>query len=219
MADTKLKIESFAEIDCSGSPIGTYTVKYNPSKFSQNILVDYNNLQAIGSSGTENKYYKTIPETISFDLIFDGTILKKDETYVVSDEIEKFKNIVVTYNGDIHRPNFLKLSWGKFVFLGQLKSLSFAYKLFNPEGEPLRVSADVVFVQAKADSVRLAEEKKSSPDLTHIYIVKEGDSLPLLAEKIYGNPLYYLEIARANHLDNFRTLQAGERLVLPPLEK
>jgi nucleoid-associated protein YgaU len=49
--------------------------------------------------------------------------------------------------------------------------------------------------------------------------VKAGDSLPALCYQIYGDPGYYLEVARFNRLDDFRRLQPGTRVVFPPVRK
>ncbi|MCK5703624.1 MAG: LysM peptidoglycan-binding domain-containing protein, partial [Cyclobacteriaceae bacterium] len=64
-----------------------------------------------------------------------------------------------------------------------------------------------------------AEARLQSPDLTHFKIVKEGETLPLIAKKIYGDSKYYLEIARVNNINNFRRLKTGQQLVLPPIDK
>ena len=58
-----------------------------------------------------------------------------------------------------------------------------------------------------------------SPDLTHIRTVQSGDTLPLLAKAMYGSSRYYLVVAEANGLDDFRNLKPGTKLFFPPLEK
>jgi len=65
----------------------------------------------------------------------------------------------------------------------------------------------------------LAKENSQSPDLTHIRIVKEGDTLPLLCHQVYGDPKYYIAVAAVNGLNDFRNLKKGERIMFPPLEK
>ena len=51
------------------------------------------------------------------------------------------------------------------------------------------------------------------------YTVKAGDELPLITYDIYGDPHYYLEVARANKLTDFRNLRAGTTLHFPPVDK
>ena len=62
-------------------------------------------------------------------------------------------------------------------------------------------------------------DNDSSPDLTHLRDVRDGDTLPLLAYDIYGNAQLYLEVARVNKLVNFRRLRSASRLSFPPLDK
>jgi nucleoid-associated protein YgaU len=49
--------------------------------------------------------------------------------------------------------------------------------------------------------------------------VKKGDTLPLMCYRIYGDSRYYLQVAMANRLTNFRNLQVGDELFFPPIEK
>ena len=60
---------------------------------------------------------------------------------------------------------------------------------------------------------------KNRPDLTHIRVVKEGDTLPSMANDIYGDFSYYLEVAKANNLQDFRNLIPGQKLYFPPFDK
>jgi len=47
--------------------------------------------------------------------------------------------------------------------------------------------------------------------------VRDGDTLPLLCHRIYGDPGYYLDVARHNQLTDFRQLRPGAKLHFPPL--
>jgi len=65
----------------------------------------------------------------------------------------------------------------------------------------------------------VAMAQDQSPDLTHVRLIKAGDNLPSLCSQIYGDPSYYLAVARANQIDNFRELVPGTNVFFPPLEK
>lgn len=218
-SNNKLKIIAYKKNDFTGK-VGEYVLKFNPSSIQQNYSVIYDRKQAFGSSGSDNKYRYTEPETIGFELIFDDTIVpEQDDSYEVDKDIKDFKKLVFTYNGSIHRPNYLMLSWGEFIFKGQISKLNFSYTAFTTDGKALKAKANVTFVQVIDNKTRLASESKSSPDLTHIYTVKEGDNLPNLCNKIYNDPTFYLELAKVNNIANFRNLKAGDKIILPPLEK
>jgi hypothetical protein len=219
MGEDKIKIIAFKKIDFTGK-VGEYELRYNPENIQHNFGISYENLQSFGSSGTEGKYKYSYPETISFNFIFDNTIVQETALKrTVNDDIKKFKDLVFTYNGTIHRPNFLKLSWGNFLFNCQIVDCNITYKAFTPDGKPLKADAAVKFMQVRDIKTRLKEENKSSPDLSHLYIVKEGDTLPSISFQVYGSINYYLHLAKINRINNFRSLQAGQKLILPPLEK
>jgi nucleoid-associated protein YgaU len=137
----------------------------------------------------------------------------------VQAKIESFQT-VTGYNGNIHRPNYLKVVWGTLqVKRCVLKSASIAYKLFKPDGIPLRAIITANFTDNSDDTTRVAMAQDSSPDLTHVRLVKSGDTLPKMCYDIYGDPGYYLDVAMANKLNNFRNLQTGTKIFFPPLEK
>jgi nucleoid-associated protein YgaU len=92
-------------------------------------------------------------------------------------------------------------------------------KLFHSSGAPLRANVNATFKQSVSRTQQAAQARLTSPDLTHFKIVNEGETLPLIAKKIYGDSKYYLEIARVNNINNFRKLKAGQQLVLPPIDK
>ena len=98
-----------------------------------------------------------------------------------------------------------------------METMSTTYTLFKPSGYPLRAKVALSFVEAvsKAESELLSN--RSSPDLTHLIEVRDGDTLPLLCKSIYGDPGYYLDIARFNNLTDFRNLKPGTKLSFPPL--
>jgi LysM repeat protein len=204
--------------DAFQSKIDSYTALINPDKYTQNYEIHFNEEQGIGTSNASIKYKKSAPQGVSFELIFDGTgILSSDRTDVKS-EIETFKKIAYEYNGDIHKPNYLQLIWGKGLnFKCQLTSLSLNYTLFKSDGTPLRAKASVSFKEFQNPKKIAAEEKKKSPDMTHEWVVRAGDSLPQLAQQIYGDSSQYLKVASFNKLANFRYLIPGTTLYFPPL--
>jgi hypothetical protein len=191
----------------------TYTLDYK-LKFSESG-------QGHGTSGKQLKYEYTEPEEITFEFLFDNTgIIDGKPRDSVVDEITKLKQVLVEYKGDSHEPRHFKLVWGKnSIFKGRVTEISVTYKLFKPDGTPIRATAKVKFKSSIEELKRAAKENKNSPDLTHHYKVKAGDTLPLLCDRIYGDPQYYLQVAEVNNLDNFRLLEPGKNLLFPPIDK
>jgi nucleoid-associated protein YgaU len=105
-------------------------------------------------------------------------------------------------------------------------SLTFFIDGTGANGRPIDVQERVEQFQTATgyngnsdDQTRVALAQDESPDLTHVRLIKDGDTLPALCHAIYGDPLRYLQVASVNGLDDFRRLEAGTRLVFPPLER
>lgn len=223
----------------SDDPEDTYVVQVNPKSYSLNHLLRYTDRQGQGDSGSDAVFANSEPTTLEFEFLFDATgvvpppselgdvplvgaiasALSGGDPYDVMQEVEKFNRVVYDYEGEIHRPRKLLLVWGTLEFACALTSLTYRFTLFKPDGTPLRAVATAKFREAESDAQRELRENNSSPDLTHLREVQEGDSLPLLAYRTYGSPALYLEVARANKLVSFRRLAAGTRVTLPPVAK
>jgi hypothetical protein len=214
----KLLIRAYEQADFSGTPVGEFEAYVNPHEITLAYEMEYDSAQGSGTTGSRMEFKKVKPGDLSLTLFIDGTGANGRKAEV-QDEVEKFQQ-VTGYNGAIHRPNYLKIVWGTLqVKRCVLKSASIAYKLFKPSGVPLRAIITANFTDSSDDQTRVALAQDESADLTHVRRVKAGDSLPLMCYRIYGNAGYYLEVARANGIDHFRTLEPGRRIVFPPLAK
>ena len=223
----------------SDAPEDTYTVQVNPTSYTLGRLLNYTYNRGQGFSAGEAVYSDSPPVSLNFEFLFDGTgvvpkpstlgdvplvgaiasALSPDEPFVVMDEIEKFNGLVYEFVGEIHRPRQLLLVWGSLVLPCVLTSLDYRFTLFKQDGTPLRAVAACAFCESRPDAERVRRNNASSPDLTHLRQVREGDTLPALAHEIYGDAGLYLEVARVNKLVNFRRLRPASRVFFPPLDK
>jgi len=223
----KMQIIAFTGADYENSQKigdGEFFVAVNPETYSLNYEIDYGEDQAPGTSNKLPKFNKMKPQIIEFEFIFDSTGILPDTSDEQRDkgikpDLDKFQHIVSGYNGESHSPHFLQVIWGVLLFKCVLTNLTITFSLFRPDGSPVRAKAKAKFQGLIEDNLRLAEENNTSPDLTHVRIVKEGDTLPLMCQNIYRNSKYYLEVARFNKLINFRRLKVGQRIEFPPLQK
>lgn len=214
----RLLIRAYEAPDYKGTPAAVFNAYVNPSEITLGYEVQFTDESGAGASGARMDYNKVKPGDLSLSFFIDGTGANgrpADVQQVIAD----FQS-VTGYSGKIHRTTYLEVAWGTLrVKRCVLKSASIAYKLFRPDGVPLRAVISATFVDNSDDQTRVAIQADQSSDLTHVRLVKAGDTLPGLCEEIYNEPRMYLEVARANGLDNFRALQAGTRLAFPPLEK
>ena len=201
-----------------------FKAMFNPESFSQKYAIEYFK-KPVMNAGQKVNYARSEPSLLSLKLLLDGTgshevkasnlLTIKDKT--VAARIKHLLDISFQMNGKIHEPNYLVVKWGSLIFSCRLASIDINYTSFNPDGTPLRAELGIDLLFDQEDKKQLALDAKSSPDLTHSRIIKNGDTLPLLSKEIYGSSSHYLWIAKQNQLDDFRNLTPGQRLFFPPL--
>ena len=210
-------------------PPPSFTAMFNPATYSRSYRINWLPDDAPNSSGSEQQYGNSESEEVKFDLILDGT--NADEMLAtvlyqklmgtrmsVPKQVEKFLAVAYHYKGDLHEPAYLVARWGdSLTFNCRLASADIKYTLFDRDATPLRAELSVALISDEEAKFRARLENKKSPDLTHARTVCRGDTLPLLSTQVYGSPVYYLQIARFNQLDDFRNLEAGRELLFPPL--
>lgn len=222
----KLIIKTFANRDFTGEDSSKkFTAPINPESFTKNYKVDLDTRTGSGNNGTEPGFKSTSPEELRLDFILDGTgtmegYIEEYKKLSVHDQLDKFLKCAYNFDGDIHRPRFLIIIWGSEInFRCVLSNLDINYTLFDPDGAPLRVKITATFLNYKAREERLAEERQSSPDLTHFRKLEEGNRLDLLAFGIYNDPKYLLQVGKVNGLSSIRNVKAGTDLYFPPFDK
>jgi hypothetical protein len=214
----KMTIKTFKDPDHkdAGTP-KEFVVMFNPNTYTSKYEVEYKAAPAKGKTKDELSYGSIKPRDLTFEFIIDGSGVAADKV-TVTDKIGEFLTACVEANSDTHRPFFLQLIWGKLDTKVILKSADITYSLFDTNGFPIRAKINAVFTENITPTLRVKEEKQNSPDLTHYRKVQEHSKLPIMVENEYRSHLYYLSVARANGLNNFRRLTQGTQIVMPPIK-
>lgn len=223
----KLKLTGFKDklyndlADTEPNPI---EVLINPDGYKRGMGLIYTDDPAAGASGKARAYNRDLGESLQLTMIFDGTgtvpEMNADPSApfkTVDEQVDELRRIAYSVNGDIHKPNYVEIAWGTLLFKGQLTKLGIDYRIFTPEGVPLRATITTEFIGYHENLDSRTAQNRRSPDLTHAIVVKAGDALPLLCHRIYGDSRYYLAVAAHNGLDDFRALAPGTMLLFPPL--
>lgn len=231
MSEAKIVSEANLKIIAYDSPSGgkeaskidEFTVLFNPATFTIETKVSYKEPDAKGQAGGDPVFEKIPAMEFSIEIMIDGTGVGPgnaghgDSDYV-KNQIKKFRSVTgCNINGEIHRPNYLAVLWGTILIECVLTSLSVTYSLFDREGSPLRAKLTCAFLERIGPGKDGRQSRLESPDLTKYIRIKQGDTLDLIANDNYDDPSWYLQLAKANKLKNFRRLQPGTRLILPPI--
>lgn len=221
MSLVKLKIESFKDAACT-KKISNVTAMVNPENYSQDYVIRYGNLETLNNKEPTKSFARVDEFKLSFKkLLVDGTgiIPLPNGSKTVDDYISRFKSVVSRYNGEIHQPPFLKVTWGKLMFKGVCTSLKVDYSLFNPDGTALRAFIDIDISQTTDPSTKTVTAPTNSPDMSHIRTVNAGDTLPLMTDSIYNDSSYYLSVAKKNNLNSIYAVSPGDKIMFPPIKK
>ncbi|GAB4477571.1 MAG: hypothetical protein OHK0057_27430 [Thermoflexibacter sp.] len=218
---TKLKMTGYGT-NTEGDEIDSFEVMVNPETITLKSNIQYFEEEILnGQTHTKFSHYSS--DVLDFKIILDGTgaipdtRTKKFDT--VKEQIDAIRKICVDYVSDAHEPGYVKIEWGDIEFYGRLQNMNITYSMFAPDGTVVRAEIDFTFSEYTDPETVQSENEGHSPDLTKIRVVKEGDTLPLLCEKMYNDSSMYIQVARYNGLVNFRNLTPGTEIVFPPIKK
>ena len=228
----KLKIIACADPKFEQETGDEFVTLINPNEYQETFAVEFEEAQAHGTSGSDLKFKRIKPKKLNLNLLFDGTgIIQNDGLFNLNvlgvgngnasivEQIDAFKKVTLDYQGETHAPRYVKISWGTLLFKGRMTNLNLSYTLFKQDGTPIRARGKATFKESKDNEARVAEEDSSSPDLMHLRIVEEGDKLPLMCYKIYGDASLYRQVAEYNNLNDFRKLEVGTQVKFPPINQ
>lgn len=212
----KLTIELYADQKFSGEP-EVWEVLFNPSEYAFSRANEYNQTQSMGTSRPSTGYGNGTPDELSITLLFDGTgVLGTPGP--VTEQVQKILSFM-DFQGDTHKPRYLKVVWGPLAFKCFLKSATVTYTMFDLDGQPVRARVAASFEEVLAEDLRVAKERAESPDLLRTWTVESGQTLDGIAYKAYGDVRYWRLLAEANRLANPRALVEGQVLMMPLLER
>ena len=235
MPDNNLKIVPYYEANGprTQSEQNGFTVDFNPNTFTVNNKIEFQKPKEKGTEGGDPVFESIPPLEFSIEFTIDGTGVatqnltseqqnnyKSQKDDYVKTRIKELRSITgCQINGEIHRPNYLAVIWGTFHIECVLSSLNITYNLFSPQGSPLRAKVNCGFIERIGPDKKNRKSALESPDLTKYKPVLQGDILPFVVKKNYGEAAYYIQVAKANKLKNFRKLVPGTKLVLPAINK
>ncbi|HSZ24431.1 MAG TPA: hypothetical protein VK766_01870 [Cytophagaceae bacterium] len=201
--------------------IGSYTSFLNPSEISHTYSVVYVDPEKAINPGTNTNEYNgkrasSGPETLSFELLLDGTGVT-GSIIDVAWEVKDLSNAVYQEpTKDNQKQNGIVISWGKTInFTGSLINFSVSYSLFDSQGNPLRAKIQLSFV-GNSDLTKVSKVDRKTN--TQIVDINEDSNLSVVCKSIYNNPVAYVAVAKANKLTNIRKLKSGTKLTLPPIK-
>jgi hypothetical protein len=216
-----------AELEIDGGE--TIPVLFNPTEYSITKTNTWTFKEVQGQSLPPPEFGGGAPRSITLSLLLDNSLLEDSQT--VKDITDKlFKMMEVDdgqpAGGTRASPPKVTFRWGAVdTFLAVCTSLTVTYQLFEPNGMPIRADVKLDLKQAdQASTASSGSAQKGTNPTTRameghgVHTVQDGDSLPSIAYRAYGDATRWRAIADANGIDNPLHVRRGTPLVVPRLE-
>jgi hypothetical protein len=205
-------LEKAKIIDVSHAQSGFVEVLFNPTDLSVECGSHYASMPVPGLSMPILQYIRGESDVLSLELFLDATDQNKD----IKEDLAKLEKFVVI-DSSLHAPPVAEFFWGGFSFTGVVTSLRRKMTLFSEDGRVLRARVTLSIKSYKSAEVQLRELKLSSPDRTHVRVLREGETLAHIAYEVYGDPRMWRPIALANGIERPRFIDPGTPLQIPAL--
>jgi hypothetical protein len=215
-----------AELQIDGGD--TIQVLFNPTEYTITKTNTWNFKQVKGKSLPPASFGGGNPREIALSLLLDVTLLQGKSVLDITNKLFKMMDVPSGSgaNGASSAPSFVTFRWGAVdTFKAACTSLTVAYQLFQPNGVPLRADVKLQLKQAGEASTSSSGSANAAQNPTTrafgglgVHTVRDGDTLPSIAYRAYGDATKWRVIAETNGVDNPLHLRRGLPLTLPELE-
>jgi hypothetical protein len=203
-----------------------FDVLFNPTEYSISKSNEWKFEKVTGTAFTPPQFGGGSPRELTLNLLLDASLLGKTQhVRGVTDELFKMMEVPAGSSGGSSQaaPPFITFTWGsETTFKSVCTSLTVAFKLFRPNGDPIRADVKMTLKQAEAASTASSNGANRGTNPTTranaghgVHTVKDGDSLPSIAYEAYGDATSWRAIADANGIENPLHLRRGRTLSLP----
>lgn len=189
-------------------------VQFNPSEYTISRSAQYFEAIPIGRAAEEGilQFKRNSFHEFKTTLYFD-TYDTKEDVRIEIRKIEAFLEKDSVY----HMPDEMIFAWGEFTFIGKLQTVNQTYTMFHSNGSPIRAKVQIAAKGIISDGTTSNEAAKEETNNTKVRDLTGIDELWMLAQKEYGNPNKWKDIARANGILNPRKPARSKQLKLPSL--
>jgi hypothetical protein len=221
--------QNFSRAKLEIDSLGPIEVYFNPTEYSISKSNEWKYDKVTGNSLPPAQFGGGNPRELSLSLLLDVSLLG-DQASIRPTTDKLFKMMEVPGGQGAGSasavPPFITFQWGTVIpFKAVCTSLTVAYKLFQPTGEPLRAEVKMTLKQADKASTKSSNGANKGQNPTTranagfgVHTVRDGDTLPSIAYQTYGDATRWRIIAEANDVDNPLHLRRGTPLSLPKLE-
>ena len=202
---------------------GKLEVLFNPTEYSIDRETTFAEVAVPGLESPIIQYVRGNGDKMTFELFLDVTDNLENGQLVTNQSVRDLYvrplERLLQQNPELHAPPPVQILWGSAVVMESAvaMSLSVKYTLFDTEGLPVRATANLTLREHRSASEQLAGLRRQSPDLTNVVVIREGDTLPQIAYREYGDATQWRPIGAANNIANPLALVPGQTITVPKI--
>jgi nucleoid-associated protein YgaU len=212
------------EVDNPGRRV---TFQFNPTaiKFSKTAQYKRQENQK-AKKGPAVQFVSTGPTELSLQLVLDG--VGQGAGRAVDGEVNQLAGWLAPTDSSARSsspsPPLLQFTWGQLklgtagVFQGHLESLSVNYKLFTPQGVPIRAEVDLKLKDVPATPSGTNPTSGALRTFRRRQLTR-GETLHSVAYDEYGEASLWRDLARVNGIDDPLRIAPGLDLLIPEEEE
>lgn len=187
-------------------------VMFNPEEYTLSKDINYARIGVPGLNSPVLQFVHGNLQTLEMELFLDtyeaGTDVRAGTRQITD---------LLTIDPQTHAPPVLLFTWSSLSFVCVLAKATQRFVMFLPDGTPVRARIQVAFSEFVDPLLQAMAQKNETADYTKLHVVSEGETLSLIAARLYDNPQLWRPIALVNGLDDPRALTTGQQLVVPKL--
>ena len=217
---TKAYISLIPPNSSGGPELNRVTFSYNPKELSFNKAAQWQRKPAKGATkASKPEFQGPSPMSLSVELFLDGYEAGQEHQRRHRDALLVLPTDGQLDPGQETQPALGGLRLGQqHAAYGDRKERGRQVDMFGNDGTPLRATCTVTMEEVVPDS--FAQNPTSgSPNSLRSHLLIEGDSLPSVAYKEYGNAGWWRPLAEANGIDDPLKLVVGTRLLVPDIDE
>jgi len=194
----------------------SFNLLFNPEEYTISKDNNFASQAIPGLSGPLLQFVHGNMRTLEMELFFDtydtASFSKRD----VRDETNRVVKLTAI-DPDLHAPPILVVSWASLQFRCVLARVSQKFIMFSDSGIPVRARLNVTFNEF-IDAEREAKEiGRQTANFSKVHVVTQGETLSMIAAKLYDNAQSWRPIAIVNDITDPRSLFPGQALRIPAL--
>jgi hypothetical protein len=208
-------------LDKPGPKLDKIVFQFNPKELSLAKSASWKRETGKGNKKSGPPQYQgPQPSKLSLEMFFDASDTQNGSVVKAVEQL--FSCCIPTpdsHSKDKGNPPWVLFRWGGLTgFLAYISSVTAKYTLFTSGGLPIRATCTVTLEELAGEAPKQNPTSGGLvPRRSHLLV--EGDTLPGIAYREYGDASLWRAVARINQVDDPLRLRAGTRILLPTVEE